>query len=335
MAAASSRDAITDRLVAPSPGSSPNRMTAAGPRPMARAVRTVAAAAGVGVGAVLALVAAARRGKAVHPHGEVYAARLVVGGVPAAPAAAQLLATAGEHAALVRFSRSLGLPRPLPDLLGMSIRVLDAYGRGLHQDFLLVSSTDRPVLHHLLLPAKDVQQRPYSSSLPYRAGTQRFIVGALPDLDSPRPAGDDRARARADRRGHRSPAVPARGGGADGALHAGRRAPRRGAASHRRRRASLPPAERGRRSRAAGTFERDASLRVPDVPVGMGTDPSRRGSNATRGRALQRRARAVIQPPLPFGSVISTDVRRENRRRDPGSPSPAVDRSPCADAPVG
>jgi hypothetical protein len=180
------RDASSDRLVAPSPSG----LTAAGPQPMARTVRTVAAATGVGVGAVLALAAAARRGKAVHPHGEVYAARLVVGGVSAAPAAAQLLATAGEHAALVRFSRSLGLPRPLPDLLGMSIRVLDAYGRGLHQDFLLVSSTDRPVLHHLFLPASDVQQRPYSSSLPYRAGTERFIVGALPLPDSPRPAGE-------------------------------------------------------------------------------------------------------------------------------------------------
>jgi hypothetical protein len=141
------------------------------------------------VGAVLALLAAARRGKAVHPHGDVYAARLVVGGVPAAPAAALLLATPGEHDALVRFSRSVGLPRPLPDLLGMSIRVLDAYGRGLHQDFLLVSSVDRPVLHHVFLPARDLQQRPYSSSLPYRAGAQRFIVGALPHPDSPRPAG--------------------------------------------------------------------------------------------------------------------------------------------------
>jgi hypothetical protein len=157
---------------------------------MTRAARAVAAVAGVAVGAVLALVAAARRGKAVHPHGEVYAARLIVGGMPAAPAAAQLLATAGEHAALVRFSRSLGLPRPLPDLLGMSIRVLDAYGRGLHQDFLLVSSADRPLLHRFFLPAKDLQQRPYSSSLPFRAGTQRFIVGALPHPHSPRPAGD-------------------------------------------------------------------------------------------------------------------------------------------------
>jgi hypothetical protein len=152
------------------------------------AQRCAAAVAGIPVGAVLAAVSAARRGKAVHPHGEVYAARLRVTGAAAAPAASSLLASAAEHRAVVRFSRSLGVPRPLPDLLGMSIRVLDAYGAGRHQDFLLVTSIDRPVLHHIFVPAADAQQRPYSSSLPYRAGTRRFIVGALPRPDSPRPA---------------------------------------------------------------------------------------------------------------------------------------------------
>jgi hypothetical protein len=91
----------------------------------------------------------------------------------------------------VRFSRSLGLPRPLPDLLGMSIRIPDAYGLGAHQDFLLVTSVDLPVLHHVFLPAADVQDRPYSSSLPYRAGDQLLLVGALPDRSSPRPEGND------------------------------------------------------------------------------------------------------------------------------------------------
>jgi hypothetical protein len=156
-----------------------------------------AAVAGVAVGAPLALIAAVRRAKAVHPHGAVYSARLIVAPTDAAPREARLLATPGENAALVRFSRSLGLPRPLPDLLGMAIRVLDAYGAGHHQDFLLVTSVDRPLLHHLFVPASDVQQRPYSSSLPYRAGDQRFIVGALPDPDSPHPPGAtelDRAR---------------------------------------------------------------------------------------------------------------------------------------------
>ena len=135
---------------------------------------------GAAVGGVLAVVAAARRGKAVHPHGVVHRARLVVEGTRAAPQAAELLATPGEHQALVRFSRSLGLPRPLPDLLGMSIRVVDAYGPDLHQDLLLVTSVDLPVLHHVFVPARGVDQRPYSSAIPYRAGEETFLIGAVP-----------------------------------------------------------------------------------------------------------------------------------------------------------
>src|SRR3954447_14211528 len=88
--------------------------------------------AGWAVSGVLAAVAAARRGKAVHPHGAVHRATLRVPGDRAAPRAARLLSEPGDHEAIVRFSRSVGLPRPLPDLLGMSIRVPDAYGAGAH-----------------------------------------------------------------------------------------------------------------------------------------------------------------------------------------------------------
>ncbi|MCA1698371.1 MAG: hypothetical protein LC790_05480 [Actinobacteria bacterium] len=112
-------------------------------------------------------------------------------GAPHVPPEALLLNVPAERAAIVRFSRSLGVPRPLPDLLGLSIRVLDAYGDGRHQDFLLVTSFDLPVLNRILVCARDVQQRPYSSGLPYRAGSRRFVVGALPEESSPRPDGAD------------------------------------------------------------------------------------------------------------------------------------------------
>jgi hypothetical protein len=150
----------------------------------------MAQVAGWSLGAILGAIAALRRGKAFHPHGVVYDARLSVVGGGVAPPAAELLSRRGEHRAVVRFSRAVGLPRPIPDLLGLAIRVLDAYGPGQHQDFLLVSSADRPVLHHVFLPATDVQQRPYTSALPYQAGSERFLVGALPDPRSPRPDGD-------------------------------------------------------------------------------------------------------------------------------------------------
>jgi hypothetical protein len=153
--------------------------------------RLLGEAAGLSIGTVLGALAAVRRGKAVHPHGVVYDARLEIAGDPAAPQAAELLARPGEHRAIARFSRSIGMPRPVPDLLGLSVRLPDAYGDGRHQDFLLVTSADYPLVHHVFLPARDVQQRPYTSALPYRAGDDLFLVGALPQRDSPRPAGEN------------------------------------------------------------------------------------------------------------------------------------------------
>jgi hypothetical protein len=41
------------------------------------------------------------------------------------------------------------------------------------------------------VPAGDVQQRPYNSSLPYRIGDQSVILGVTPDPRSPRPSGED------------------------------------------------------------------------------------------------------------------------------------------------
>jgi hypothetical protein len=153
-----------------------------------RPVRLTLDAAGWTVGAGFAVAAAARGGKAVHPHGAVHAAEVEIFGNPDAPPAL-LLRRAATHSALARFSRSLGLPRPLPDLLGLSLRIADVAGPGQHQDFLLVTSLDAPVLHHAFLPARDVWSRPYTSALLYRAGAERFLVGARP-LPGARPGGD-------------------------------------------------------------------------------------------------------------------------------------------------
>lgn len=147
-------------------------------------------AAGYAAGIPFAIAAAARGGKAVHPHGAVHEATIAVHGADDAPPAATLFTEPKQHRALVRFSRSLGLPRPLPDLLGMSIRLPDVHGPGRHQDFMLVTSADAPILHHGFLPAADVWERPYTSALPYRAGDDLFIVGAVPHPDGPRPDGE-------------------------------------------------------------------------------------------------------------------------------------------------
>ena len=130
-----------------------------------------------------------RGAKSAHPAGAAYEAVLRVEGGAHVPPAAALLRTPAEHRAVVRFSRSLGLPPRLPDLFGIALRLPDVHGQGRHQDFLMVTSIDAPILHHIFIPVVDAQQAPYSSSLPYRSGGKRFLVGVQPMPRSPRPPG--------------------------------------------------------------------------------------------------------------------------------------------------
>lgn len=92
-----------------------------------------------------------------------------------------VLARPREHDAIVRFSRAVGLPEPLPDLLGMAIKLPDLYGTGWDQDWLLVTSGEDPVSRHLLLPGRNMCGRPYSTILPYRrpGGSVTFGAKAL------------------------------------------------------------------------------------------------------------------------------------------------------------
>jgi hypothetical protein len=140
-------------------------------------------AGGYAFGALFAGLAAVRRAKGLHPYGPAFSARVTIDGAPWAPAGSTLLSRPGEHAAILRFSRALGLPAPLPDLLGAGLRVLDAYAPGRHQDILLTSTVDRPVLRRVFLPARSFVARPYGSGVSYRAGGETFRLGLLPQPD--------------------------------------------------------------------------------------------------------------------------------------------------------
>ena len=142
--------------------------------------RTALDAAGWAAGGIFNAVSRLRGSKSLHPEGVVHEATVRIRDNVVVPPEATLLRTPGEHRAIVRFSRSFGFPDSWPDLLGMSLRLVDVHGPGRHQDFLMVTSVDAPVLHHVFLPAGDVEQRPYSTSLPYNAGGERFLVGAVP-----------------------------------------------------------------------------------------------------------------------------------------------------------
>ena len=153
-------------------------------------------------------VLSALRGKRFfHPSGVAFAGRVDV--EPGPGYGVPLLDEQRSFEAIARFSRGAGTPEPLPDVLGLAVRILDAHGQGLHQDLLLVTSDRRPLGRHLLLPASSFLSRSYSSVLPYSVGAVgRFCFGADPLEVPAAPSLPPRAR-QLDRRRRTGRSAPA------------------------------------------------------------------------------------------------------------------------------
>ena len=127
---------------------------------------------------VFEALSAARGRRIFHPAGSAYRARFERLPTPA-PGGVAVLEDRFEHDAVVRFSRGLGVPRPLPDFLGLALRLPEVYGGGRHQDFLLATTGSRPLGHTVPLPAASFFGRAFSSLLPHRLGGETRLVGAF------------------------------------------------------------------------------------------------------------------------------------------------------------
>ncbi len=120
-----------------------------------------------------------RGARFVHPRGIAYDGTMRVFEPSEAYPDVPLFAKPGEHRAIVRFSRSAGLPEGVPDLLGLTIRIVDAHGRGRHQDFPLISASPSRVGRFLLLPGvKGFFGQRFSSVTLYKVGASTRVVGA-------------------------------------------------------------------------------------------------------------------------------------------------------------
>ncbi|HEX5982962.1 MAG TPA: hypothetical protein VFY69_02025 [Solirubrobacterales bacterium] len=127
------------------------------------------------------------RGKRIfHPFGVGFEARLTPLGEPSGAVAFER-----EAEALVRLSRSFGLPEALPDPCGLAFRIPDAHGPGRHQDLLLVTSAGPPGARHTLMPSRGFADRPYSSVLPYELAGETVLLGARALAPAPGPKLED------------------------------------------------------------------------------------------------------------------------------------------------
>jgi hypothetical protein len=142
---------------------------------------------------VLATLRAAR--KPLHPLGDRVTGRLdcLGSGVALENAGVPLLDEAGHHDVVVRFSQAAGLPRWLPDVQGLALRVPLSTGR--HADLLLASTGLGRLTRFALTPTRSRQGRPLTTLLPYRTATGPVVIAAQPsgplgyDLLWARPSG--------------------------------------------------------------------------------------------------------------------------------------------------
>ena len=152
--------------------------------PVAQPASRAGARALTVVGRTLVRAASVVRGeRVVHAKGTTLSGRLTVPG--GAGLGVALLDEPGRYDCLVRFSRSLGLPDRLPDVLGLAVRVLDAHGPDRHQDLLLDSTVPWPVAQRLPLPMHDLLGPLYTSLTSYELAGHRHLLGVLPDPDAP------------------------------------------------------------------------------------------------------------------------------------------------------
>ncbi len=126
--------------------------------------------------AAFRLASRLRGERAVHARGRAFTGSVTVSG--GAGTGAPLLDRPATYDALVRFSRSAGLPPWLPDVHGLAVRLLDAHGPGAHQDLLLDSTSPAPVLRRLPWPRWDATGATYGSLLPYDVAGRRMLLGA-------------------------------------------------------------------------------------------------------------------------------------------------------------
>ena len=156
----------------------------------ASALDRILAAAAAGV---FAPVARMRGSRAVHAHGVGFEATLTSRGaewIHLAPASG----SPRTVRAVVRLSPSFDIPRPLPDFLGLAIKLPDAHGVGRDQDFLLVTAVGARLARYVPLPARSYEGRTFSSILPYRSAGRLVLPGAVAAGSVPE-TGEDAATA--------------------------------------------------------------------------------------------------------------------------------------------
>lgn len=138
--------------------------------------RAASTGGGAALGAVFRTAGAVRpTSKPLHPVGRVVSGRLRRHGTGPGTGVA-FLDEPGDEPVLVRESRSVGLPGPLPDIQGLAVRVTNPDGSP--GDLLLASTGWGRLGRFVLVPSATTYGRPMTTLFPYRSPAGALLLGA-------------------------------------------------------------------------------------------------------------------------------------------------------------
>ena len=141
----------------------------------------VAALIGSGLRTVFRAMLVLRSPRPIHPRGTMLEGTLRWGGPPRRSGidGIDVPPRAGEAPVRARLSRSVGLPHPLPDILGLSVRVtVPGDGGDGHADIEFASTGRAFPLRFALLPARRPERARYGILLPYRGRHGAVLLSA-------------------------------------------------------------------------------------------------------------------------------------------------------------
>jgi hypothetical protein len=140
-------------------------------------IRDAASVGGRALQGTIGVMSALRpASKPLHPDGSVTRAvvRRFGGGEPSGAA---WLDEPGEEDVVVRISRAVGLPDPVPDIFGLALRTPVPGGR--HGDLLLASTGRGRLTRFTLTVSRSPWGRPLTSLLPYRSPSGPVLISAV------------------------------------------------------------------------------------------------------------------------------------------------------------
>ncbi|MHA7275751.1 hypothetical protein [Arthrobacter sp. HLT1-21] len=148
-------------------------------------------ALGKGFAGLFAAVKTVRPRRPIHPDGIWLTGTLTRTGPPV-PSGISWIDGTGQVGVRARLSRSVGLPRWSPDILGLAVRVPDGAD---HFDVLLASTGTSVPGRFVLLPQRNVMAAKFTSMMPYKGVKSAVLLAAFPlDPSGQLPAAPARLR---------------------------------------------------------------------------------------------------------------------------------------------